>query len=128
HNESVLAELESAKESVETVAKDTQASVNNIVNSANFDPGASKFTDDQVAASDAESEAVQPKKITEEIGTVSEEIGAVSEEIEQVSQDIKKELYGLGKNPKLADNIKADSTPSDQQTNAHMKDSDEAAS
>jgi len=114
HNESVLAELESAKESVETVAKDTQASVNNIVNSANFDPGASKFTDDQVAASDAESEAVQPKKITEEI--------------EQVSQDIKKELYGLGKNPKLADNIKADSTPSDQQTNAHMKDSDEAAS
>jgi sec-independent protein translocase protein TatB len=121
HNESVLAELESAKESVETVAKDTQASVNNIVNSANFDPGASKFTDDQVAASAAESEAVQPKSITDEIE-------AVGEEIEQVGQDIKKELYGLGKNPKLADNIKADSTPSDQQTNAHMKDSDEAAS
>jgi sec-independent protein translocase protein TatB len=128
HNESVLAELESAKESVETVAKDTQTSVNNIVNSANFDPGASKFTDDQVAASDAESEAVQPKSITEEIGTVSEEIGAVSEEIEQVGQGIKKELYGLGKNPKLADNIEADSTPSDQQANAHVKDSDEAAS
>ena len=38
HNESVLAELESAKESVETVAKDTQASVNNIVNSATSTP------------------------------------------------------------------------------------------
>lgn len=121
HNESVMAELESAKENVETVAKDTQASVNNIVNSANFDPGASKFTDAQVAASDAESEAVQPKSITEEIATVSEEI-------EQVGQDIKKELYGLGKNPKLADNQAADSTPSDQQGNASVKDSDEAAS
>ena len=71
---------------------------------------------------------MQPKSITEEIGTVSEEIEAVSEEIEQVGQDIKKELYGLGKNPKLADNLEADSTPSDQQTNAHVKDSDEAAS
>ena len=97
HNESVMAELESAKESVETAVQETQSSVNNIVNSADFDPGASQYTDEQVAASDAESEAVQPKSI-------KEEIEAVGEEIEQAGKDIKESLYGSGKNPKLANN------------------------
>ena len=107
HNESVMAEIEAAKESVETAAKETEQSVNNIVNSANFDPGASKFTDEQVAASDAESEAVQQGSIKEEIESVGQELESASQEIKAAGQDIKDELYGLGKNPKLAENAPA---------------------
>ena len=95
HNESIMAELEAAKDSVEETAKETQASVNKIVSSENFDPGASQYTEGQKAASDAESRAVQPK-------TLVEEIESMGEEIEQAGKEIKDSLYGLGKNPKLA--------------------------
>ena len=95
HNESIMAELEAAKDTVEETAKDTQASVNKIVSSENFDPGASQYNERQKAASDAESRAVQPK-------TLVEEIESVGEEIEQARKEIKESLYGLGKNPKLA--------------------------
>tara|TARA_B100001248_G_C27356882_1_gene444310 strand:- start:896 stop:1429 length:534 start_codon:yes stop_codon:yes gene_type:complete len=95
HNESIMAELEAAKDTVEETAKETQASVNKIVSSENFDPGASQYTEGQKAASDAESRAVQPK-------TLVEEIGSMGEEIEQAGKEIKESLYGLGKNPKLA--------------------------
>ena len=95
HNESIMAELEAAKDTVEETAKDTQASVNKIVSSENFDPGASQYTEGQKAASDAESRAVQPK-------TLVEEIESMGEEIEQAGKEIKESLYGLGKNPKLA--------------------------
>ena len=90
-----MAELEAAKDTVEETAKDTQASVNKIVSSENFDPGASQYTEGQKAASDAESRAVQPK-------TLVEEIESMGEEIEQAGKEIKDSLYGLGKNPKLA--------------------------
>ena len=95
HNESIMAELEAAKDTVEETAKETQASVNKIVSSENFDPGASQYTEVQKAASDAESRAVQPKAVVEEIE-------AMGEEIEQAGKEIKESLYGLGKNPKLA--------------------------
>ena len=95
HNESIMAEIEAAKDAVEETAKDTQASVNKIVSSENFDPGASQYNERQKAASDAESRAVQPK-------TLVEEIESVGEEIEQARKEIKESLYGLGKNPKLA--------------------------
>ena len=109
HNESVMADIEDAKSQVENVAKNTEQSMNKIVNSANFDPGASKFTDEQVDASNAESEAVQDKSLSEELA------GGISEVGEQL-EDVKKELYGLGKNPKLAENsndeVKSDKTDS----------------
>ena len=95
HNESVMAELEDAKTQVESAAKNTEQSVNKIVNSASFDPGASKFTDEQVQASNAESEAVQEKSFTEELAGEIEEVG---EEL----QEVKKNVYGSGSNPKLA--------------------------
>ena len=103
HNESVMAELEAAKDNAEEIAKDTQASVNEIVSSENFDPGASQYTEGQKATSDAESRAVQPK-------TLVEEIESVGEEIEQAGKEIKESLYGLGKNPKLADSDKHEDT------------------
>ena len=96
HNESVMAEIEEAKSEVEGVAKNVEESANKIVNSANLDPGASTFTDEQVAASNAESEAVQEKSITEEIEEVGEQIATAGEEIKQ-------SLYGVGKNPKLSE-------------------------
>ena len=96
HNESVMAELEDAKSEVEGVAKNVEESANKIVNSANFDPGASKYTDEQMAASNAESEAVQEKSLTEEVAEVGEQIA-------QTGDEIKQQLYGTGKNPKLAD-------------------------
>ena len=105
HNESIMAELEAATDTVEETARDTQASVNKIVSSDNFDPGASRFTEEQKAASDSESQAAQPK-------TLVEEIESVGEEIEQAGQEIKDSLYGLGKNPKLAGADKPE--PTDQ--------------
>ncbi len=95
HNESVMAEIEDAKNEVEGVAKNVEESANKIVNSANFDPGASKFTDEQVTASNAESEAVQEKSLTEEVAGVGAQIA-------QTGDEIKQQLYGIGKNPKLA--------------------------
>ena len=95
HNESVMAELEAAKDTVEETARVAQVSVNKIGSSENFDPGASQYTEGQKVASDAESQAVQPK-------TLVEEIESMGEEIEQAGKEIKDSLYGLGKNPKLA--------------------------
>ena len=95
HNESIIAELEAAKDDVEVAAKETQASMNKIVNSENFDPGASRYADGQKASSDAESQAVQPE-------TLIEEVKSVGEELQKVGDEVKEGLYGLGKNPKLA--------------------------
>ncbi len=91
HNESVLAELEDTRKDVEGVAKDTEQSVNKIVNSANFDPGASAATDRQLSDEESEAAATGGKSISEEIAEVKEEVEKVGEE-----------LYGSGKNPKLA--------------------------
>ena len=95
HNESIIAELEAAKDDVEVAAKETQASMNKIVNSEDFDPGASRYADGQKASSDAESQAVQPE-------TLIEEVKSVGEELQKVGDEVKEGLYGLGKNPKLA--------------------------
>jgi sec-independent protein translocase protein TatB len=107
HNESVLAELEEAKSHVEKartdvegVARETEQSVSNIVNSDDFDPGASKYTDQQKEHADDETST-----------TIADELDEVSEHIE----DINKKLYGSGKNPKLAE-AKPDQDTPDQDT------------
>lgn len=94
HNESVLDEIEDAKSSMEKIAKDTEKSVNNIVNSKTFDPGAAK-------ASQEESDAVN---------SLQDEVAEIGEEIEQVA----KQLYSTGKNPRLQDDAskaEADESP-----------------
>ncbi|MDA0687699.1 MAG: Sec-independent protein translocase protein TatB [Proteobacteria bacterium] len=107
HNESIMAELEETKSEVESVAKDTHDSINKIVNSKNFDPGASKYTDEQLQASNAESEAAREsstaKSLKEEI---EDDIQQAAEQIDEVKQS----LYGTGKNPKLAKAVDNDSS------------------
>lgn len=91
HNESVLADLEDAKSQVKSAADSTRDSMNKIVSSDNYDPGASSETAKQAA---------------------EQQIDSVKEEIEEVSKEVReagKQLYGTGKNPKLAGNDDEDS-------------------
>jgi len=89
HNESVMAELEEAKTEVEGIVKDTEASVNKIVSTENFDPGASPATEKQAA---------KEKSMQEEIREAGEQIEEAGEQVKEVANQI----YGSGKNPKLA--------------------------
>ena len=82
HNESVMEDIEAAKSEVEDFAKDTEQSMNKIVNSETFDPGASK---------NSHQEADEEKSINEELKEVSDQV-----------DDVAKQIYGAGKNPKLA--------------------------
>ena len=82
HNESVLAQIDEAKAKVESVAKETETSVNKIVNTDNFDPGASNATDDQ--NSDQNEKSIQ------------EELKEVSDHVEEVA----KEIYEPNGSPK----------------------------
>lgn len=82
HNESVMADIEDAKSQIKGAAKDTEDSVKNIVNSANFDPGASQETDAQLE---------RQKSIQQELEEAGEHV-----------EGITRQTYGSGKNPKLA--------------------------
>jgi len=84
HNESVLADIEETKKQIKNTADETKQSVENLVNSDDFDPGASAETLRQQA--DAEAAAAQGE----------------FEEAAQEVESVRKELYGNGKNPKLA--------------------------
>lgn len=92
HNESVLAELDEAKAQIQSTAKEADESVNRIVNSADFDPGASSATNTQAGASRATNTQAGDHK------SVREELEEVGEQLDEVSG----QLYGTGKNPKLA--------------------------
>lgn len=95
HNESVLAQIDEAKAKVESVAKDTETSVNKLVNSDTLDPGASSATADQA-------DAQEDKSIKEELQEVSDQVGEVA-----------KEIYEPGNNPKLASNQTSEETKQD---------------
>ena len=81
HNESVIEEVEKAKSRVEGIAKETETSVNKIVSSENFDPGASQATNDQ----------------SSEEKSIKEELQEVGDSVEEVT----KQIYSGGENPKL---------------------------
>ncbi len=82
HNEFILADIEEAKAKVKSTAKEVEESVSNIVNSKDFDPGASKSTDAQLT---------QKKSIQQELEDAGEHV-----------EGITRNPYGSGKNPKLA--------------------------
>ena len=88
HNESVMAEIEDAKKQVENAASDTKKSVENIVSSDDFDPGASAETAKQQAE----------EQIEEQIEEAKQELSDAGKEAEAAG----KQLYGTGKNPRLA--------------------------
>lgn len=102
HNESVLAELDEAKAQIQSTAKEADESVNRIVNSADFDPGASSATNTQAGASSATDTQAGTSRATDtqagDRKSVREELEEVGEQLDEVSG----QLYGTGKNPKLA--------------------------
>jgi len=97
HNESVLAQIDEAKAKVESVAKDTETSVNKLVNTDNLDPGASSATADQ-----ADSDGGEDKSIKEELKEVSEQV-----------EEVANEIYKPSGNPKIAENPSSDSSSKD---------------
>ena len=82
HNESVMAQIEDAKAKVTNVAKDTETSVNSLVNTDNFDPGAS--------------EATNQKSVPEKPGSTA--VNTSSEDAVEATR----EVYSPTKNPKVA--------------------------
>lgn len=84
HNESVLAEIEEAKQQVEGSANETRDSLSKIVSSTNFDPGAAKESYD--------------KESREQVDEVKKELDEVGEQVKEATRPV----YGSGKNPKLA--------------------------
>ena len=74
HNESVLAQIDEAKAKVESVAKETETSVNKIVNTDNFDPGASNATDDQNSDQNEKSSQEELKEVSDHVEEVAKEI------------------------------------------------------
>ena len=105
HNETVMAEIEGAKSNIEGVAKDTEKSVNNIVNSANFDPGASQASADASKKNSIE-ESAAVESLAKNDKSITGELKDMSNRVEEVT----KQIYSGGKNPKLADS--EDSTDS----------------
>ncbi|MFT6092738.1 MAG: sec-independent protein translocase protein TatB [Pseudohongiellaceae bacterium] len=93
HNESVLEDIEDAKSRMSELAKETERSVNNLVNSDTFDPGAVTPLDTDSEDQDANQESQK---------TIVGEISEAPSQIEQTTEDIKETLYGSGKNPKLS--------------------------
>ena len=83
------------KSRLEGIAKETETSVNKIVSTENFDPGASQATDDQ----------------SSEDKSIKEELQEVSEHVEEVT----KQIYSGGKNPKLAQEFSAEDKESSAQ-------------
>lgn len=122
HNESVLAELDEAKAQIQNTAKEADESVNRIVNSADFDPGASSATNTQAGASSATDTQAGASSATDTqagdssatdtqagasraIDTQAGDHKSVKEELEEVGEqldEVRGQLYGTGKNPKLA--------------------------
>ena len=82
HNESVIAQIDEAKAKVETIAQETETSVNKLVNTENFDPGASNATEDS----------------TLDENSIKEEFKGAAEQMKETT----KEIYTPSKNPKLA--------------------------
>ena len=82
HNESVMAQIDDAKTRVETIAQETETSVNKLVSTENFDPGASKTTEEN---------------------TLGEEQIAKENTTESIDQgrEAAKTIYTPTKNPKL---------------------------
>lgn len=82
HNESVMAQIDDAKTKVETIAQETETSVSKLVSTENFDPGASKATEENTRGE----EQIAEEKTTESVDQ---------------SREAAKTIYKPTKNPKL---------------------------
>ena len=86
HNESVMAQIEDAKAKVTNVAKDTETSVNSLVNTDNFAPGASEAPNQKSA-----SEKPSKNPSNSAVNTSSKD-----------DVEATREVYNPTKNPKVA--------------------------
>lgn len=114
HNEAVLEEIEAAKEHVKKIADETKVSVDSLVTSANFDPGASSATESQavaelernsIADAPASENSAPGMTSTKPVATESsDEIADIEERDEEKKPTSarKQTSYGTGVNPKLA--------------------------
>ncbi len=98
HNETVMAEIEEAKSNLEGMAKNTEKSVKNIVNSANFDPGASQATAD-AAKKNSDDESAAINTLAKNDKSLTGELKDIGSQVDKVT----KQIYSGGKNPKLAE-------------------------
>lgn len=114
HNESVLAQIDEAKAKVESVAKETETSVNKLVNSDTLDPGASSATAAQADPQGAHGEGVEGAGGEEE--QVAAKDKSIKEELQEVSNqvsEVAKEIYEPSSNPKLASKQSGEETKQD---------------
>jgi sec-independent protein translocase protein TatB len=114
HNETVMSEIEDAKSNIEGIAKDTEKSVNNIVNSANFDPGASQASAD-AAKKNSDDESAAVKSPAKNDKSLTGELKEMSNQVKEVT----KQIYSGGKNPKLANTDSSTDTTDTKKENGN---------
>ena len=86
HNEAVLEEIEDAKARVKKIADETKVSVDSLVSSSSFDPGASSATESQ-AVRDLESNTIAPGMASTKQPEAETESSTGSEPKEPVAED-----------------------------------------
>ena len=116
HNEAVLEEIEQAKAHVKKIADETKVSVDALVTSTSFDPGASSATESQLV-NDLERNSIAPEQPATPAApgmTSTAPIQPSAKEEPKVNPPARKPpSYGTGVNPKLAqaeDSAKVDET------------------
>ena len=116
HNEAVLEEIEQAKAHVKKIADETKVSVDALVTSTSFDPGASSATESQLV-NDLERNSIAPEQPVTPAApgmTSTAPVQPSAKEEPKVNPPARKPpSYGTGVNPKLAqaeDSAKVDET------------------
>ena len=116
HNEAVLEEIEQAKAHVKKIADETKVSVDALVTSTSFDPGASSATESQLV-NDLERNSIAPEQPATPAApgmTSTAPVQPSAKEEPKVNLPARKPpSYGTGVNPKLAqaeDSAKVDET------------------
>lgn len=105
HNEAVLEEIEQAKAHVKKISDETKVSVDALVSSTSFDPGASSATESQLV-NDLERNSIAPEQPTTPAApgmTSTAPVQPSAKKEPKVNLTARKPpSYGTGVNPKLA--------------------------
>ena len=104
HNEAVLEEIEQTKAHVKKIADETKVSVDALVSSTSFDPGASSATESQLV-NDLERNSIAPEQPTTpaapDMTSTAPVQPSAKEEPKANPAARKSPSYGTGVNPKL---------------------------
>ena len=105
HNEAVLDEIERAKAHVKNIADETKVSVDALVTSTSFDPGASSATESQLVNDLERNSLASEQPASPAVPGMTSTAPAqpsVKEEPKENIKARKQPSYGTGVNPKLA--------------------------